>query len=126
MRFLALVVVIIGAFFFFLSVKPAEKCPNPTFVKKHMCRGQPTAENALKCSKQRNQNPQLSPTNKNTVFIGTSDFEQVGTDCINRVGLVAFSCTLGKTNEYCKHIGDNCKAPHNVGNGHLFYQKIQC
>jgi hypothetical protein len=87
MRFLALVVVIIGACFFFLSVKPTETCPNPTFVKKHMCPGQPTAENALECSRQRNQNPQLSSTNKNTVFIGTSDFEQVGTDCINRVNV---------------------------------------
>jgi hypothetical protein len=94
MRFLTLTVVIIIACIIFYTVEPNNGCPNPTFVQKHICRGDPTAENALECSKLRNQNPRLSKTNKNTVFMGTSGFDQVGSDCINSVKNLFLKCFL--------------------------------
>jgi len=97
-------------------------CPDPRFLKKHVCAACNNENSALDFSKPRG-------SGINTVFTGSVKVNyQVknnvyGEVCDMDKARPTFQCNLDAKKPYCKYLG-NKKGFHATSTGHLFYKNL--
>ncbi len=94
-------------------------CPNPNFMRKHLCEFCTTDKDAFDFSQRR-----VPSTNVNSVMFGYPGFRAEGRSCVNEAPVKVVTCTMSTGR--CMALGNNCVLQHAAYDGQLDYHNITC
>ena len=112
-----------SVFNFFSGSKDAASalppCPNPNFMRKHLCEFCTTDKDAFDFSHRR-----IQATNVNSVMFGYPGFKSEGRHCVNLEPVKVVTCTMSTGR--CMALGEKCVLQHDATDGNLDYHNITC